>query len=100
MRQLSLIVVLCAASIASADQSRRDQTPPESRTWPTLSVANLIDEHVFRQLHELHIVPSALSSDPEFLRRLTLTTIGQLPTAAEVRVFVADKQPDKRSRKI
>ena len=41
-----------------------------------------------------------LSTDAEFLRRVTLTTTGQLPTPEDVRSFLADERPDKRARKI
>jgi uncharacterized protein DUF1549/uncharacterized protein DUF1553 len=40
------------------------------------------------------------ASDPEFLRRVTLDLTGTLPTAAEVRAFLKDSTPDKRTRLI
>jgi hypothetical protein len=41
-----------------------------------------------------------LAGDAEFLRRVTIDTIGTLPTPLEVRDFLADPRPDKRARKI
>ena len=41
-----------------------------------------------------------MSGDAEFLRRVTIDTIGQLPTPEEVRAFLADKDPAKRTKKI
>jgi len=61
---------------------------------------NFIDREVFAKLRRLNIVPSELSSDTEFLRRVTLDTIGTLPSPQEVRAFLADTHPDKRARKI
>ncbi len=59
---------------------------------------NFIDEHVFAKLAALHIEPSGLCSDGEFIRRAFLDTIGVLPTADEVRAFLNDSRPDKRAR--
>ena len=36
--------------------------------------------------------------DRLLIRRLTLDVLGELPTPAEVRAFVADQSPDKRER--
>src|SRR5690606_38999110 len=41
-----------------------------------------------------------LCTDAEFLRRVSLDLTGTLPTAAEVKAFLADPSPDKRNRKI
>src|SRR5262249_21317700 len=51
-------------------------------------------------LRRLNIVPSDLADDTEFLRRVTIDTIGCLPTPEEIREFAADQRPDKRQRKV
>jgi hypothetical protein len=61
---------------------------------------NFIDEHVFDKLAALHVEPSDLSSDAEFLRRVYLDTIGLLPTPGEARAFLIDDRPDRRARLI
>jgi len=61
---------------------------------------NFIDELVLKQLQRLNLPPSRMASDAEFVRRAFLDTIGTLPTADEVRAFLADASADKRDRLI
>lgn len=68
--------------------------------WPKITTNNRVDREVFASLRELNIAPSYPADDYEFLRRLTLTTTGQLPTLQQIRDFQADKKLDKRSRAI
>ena len=58
----------------------------------------LVDGPVLKQFQRLNLMPSALSSDEQFLRRVTLDITGTLPTPDEVRAFVADSDPNKRNR--
>lgn len=61
---------------------------------------HFIDQHVVTKLNDLKIKPSELSSDEEFLRRVSIDLIGLQPTADEVRQFIADADPAKRTKKI
>jgi hypothetical protein len=62
--------------------------------------ANFIDKHVWDKLTRLGIPPSNQADDAEFCRRAFLDTIGTLPTAAEVRTFLASTDPKKREKLI
>lgn len=64
----------------------------------TAPVLNFIDQHVDAKLTKLRIQPSALCSDADFLRRVSLDLIGTLPTAAEARAFLASQDPDRRAK--
>lgn len=73
--------VLVAGSMAFAQEplfQRIDATLATSQTGPATTPA----------------------SDAEFLRRATLDLVGTLPTPAETKAFLADQQPDKRTRVI
>jgi hypothetical protein len=73
---------------------------PAGFQYPPVPEVNYVDREVFAKLRRLNVLPSDVSSDTEFLRRVTLDTIGCLPTPDEVRAFLADKSPDKRTKKV
>jgi mono/diheme cytochrome c family protein len=47
-----------------------------------------------------HTTLTPLADDLAFLRRVTLDTVGVVPTPEEVRAFLADRAPDKRAKAI
>jgi hypothetical protein len=67
------------------------ERPPEN---------NFVDKHVWDKLKDLGVPPSGLSTDAEFLRRVSFDITGTLPTADDARTFLADKAPDKRAKLI
>jgi Protein of unknown function (DUF1549)/Protein of unknown function (DUF1553) len=68
--------------------------------YPDFPVANYIDELALAKWKKLGLVPSALCTDGEFIRRVVLDLCGKLPAPDEVRAFLADERPDKRARLI
>lgn len=68
--------------------------------YPDMPPNNFIDEEVFSKLRKFNIVPSALSSDAEFLRRVCLDLTGRLPPPQRVREFLKDKSANKREKLI
>lgn len=65
---------------------------------PGFPAFNYIDPHVAAKLDKLRIIPSELSDDESFLRRVFLDIIGLPPTVEEREKFLADSGPDKRGR--
>lgn len=72
----------------------------KGKTYPSVPEFNYIDREVFAKLRRLNIIPSDLCSDEEFIRRVTIDTIGSLPTSKEVRDFLADQDANKREKLI
>lgn len=75
-------------------------TQPRPASYPKVPENNFIDRHIFGKLKKMGIIPAPLSTDAEFIRRVSLDIAGVLPTSRQVRDFVASKDPDKRARLI
>ena len=82
-----------------AEKSPDPFSPLRGLTHPgsPLTTDNKIDELVLAKLKKLGLPPSEVCSDEVFFRRVFLDVIGILPTAEEVRAFLAGKDAKKRS---
>jgi hypothetical protein len=95
----SAVIVSYRGSLRSA----RVLVPVPARrgfVYPSFPATNYIDCEVLAKLRRLNMVPSKLSGDTEFLRRVTIDTIGCLPSPNEVRAFLADRDTHKRAKAI
>lgn len=75
-----------------------DTSPFESDAAACLP--NRVDELVLSELQARGIEPARLCSDQVFVRRVFLDTIGTLPTAPEILVFLNSRAPDRRAKLI
>ena len=66
----------------------------------TVHKKNYIDDYIFGKMAQDGIAHAGLSSDTEFLRRVTLDLTGRLPQVEDIRKFVKDTNPDKRDKLI
>ncbi len=89
------ILIRAAGQVASAGVGVIGDPVPN---YPAVSKNNFIDQHIFDKLRRFQIVPSALSSDGEFLRRVCLDLTGTLPPSNRVKDFLASKDPAKREK--
>ncbi len=71
--------------------------PKGLKYTPPKVTGDYIDQLVGKKLQQLRITPSGQCTDEEFIRRVTIDIIGQLPTEQEYQSFVNDSGPDKRS---
>jgi hypothetical protein len=68
--------------------------------WSEPPANNYIDQLVNAKLKQMEILPSDLSTDEQFLRRVYYDVIGLPPTPEEIRAFLADTAADKRAKAI
>lgn len=101
--QLSGQAVVVARYMGLVDDAQvivpADKLLPEA-DYATLPVGNFIDEIAWQKFKQVGLFPSAPCTDAEFLRRASLDTLGILPTVEEARNFMADTDPDKRTKAI
>jgi hypothetical protein len=61
---------------------------------------NVIDQQLRKAWEDAGATPAAKTNDYEFLRRVTLDLTGRIPSADTVERFVADTDPEKRSKMV
>ena len=91
-----------SASWRKRHESARDylksQPAPEiPRVSASTPVHNDIDRFIGARLEEATVAPTELTSDLEYLRRVTLDATGQIPTPAEIRTFLGDDPRQRRT---
>ena len=69
-------------------------------TYDKFPRRNFIDDLAVAKWKNLHLAPSKIADDSEFLRRAYLDAIGVLPTSEDVENFLADSSSDKRAKLI
>jgi len=68
-------------------------TPQPAATIPR---RNFIDQAIFDKLVAERVPSARLTTDEEFFRRINLDLGGRIPSADDVRAFLADTNPNKR----
>jgi hypothetical protein len=79
------------------EQKPAPQVPELAASMPA---NNEIDHFIAARLAEHDAAPATLTDDYAFLRRVTLDTVGVVPSRDEIEAFVADANPTRRSRAI
>jgi hypothetical protein len=81
--------------VAIARAFKRDAIAPTVKA-ESIPQRNFIDQEIFGKLMEMNVPSAQLSSDAEFLRRLSLDLTGRIPTSDDIRAFLADTTSNKR----
>jgi hypothetical protein len=87
--------VLLASALPATAAPDADRRRSDAR-----ALAARIDQHLEAGWTANKIVPAAPADDAEYLRRIYLHLAGRIPSVAEVRRFLADKDPDKRIKEV
>src|SRR5579863_4272706 len=88
-----------ASALTQAVASALSTPPPGTRTGTLADPAssNTIDRYLFPAMAQANVTPAPLTTDYEFVRRVTLDLTGRIPAADQVTSFVADTSPNKRA---
>ncbi|MCU1230052.1 MAG: hypothetical protein JWO97_2936 [Acidobacteria bacterium] len=99
-RNAELVAPSRMQSDANSGARRRTVTPPKSPDAPVIPARNYIDIEIFAKMRTDGVIWTTLSSDEEFLRRVTLDLTGEIPDSATVNTFLTDTASDKRDKTI
>ncbi|HUY91466.1 MAG TPA: DUF1549 and DUF1553 domain-containing protein [Pirellulales bacterium] len=94
----ALVWALATAGAASASNAAETAKTKAARDLSPLELAARIDAVLAAAWQAEGVAPAPPADDAEFLRRASLDIIGKIPAASEVRAFLGDRSPDKRSR--
>jgi len=87
-------------SIAAITDRVAKALPAGNTAAMTLPPRNFVDQYIFGKMQRDGVPNAPLSSDYEFLRRVTLDLTGRIPSTAEVREFIQDTDAAKRDKLI
>ena len=68
--------------------------------WSAPKIRTDLDQAVVDKLHKLRRNPAPEAAPETLLRRVYLDLLGILPTAGELREFLADERPDRYERRV
>jgi hypothetical protein len=97
---VGLFGLLIAASPVQGGAPSSPGEPAQVRAKDARAVTEIIDRLIAEKWAEAKVKPAPIGDDAEFLRRVYLDIAGKVPTVAEVRAFLDDPDPEKRSKVI
>ena len=86
--------------LARAEAAKKPAVTIPDLPSPNSDLRSPIDAFIAAKLATANVQPAPLTDDASFLRRVTLDTIGLLPTPEDLTAFLADSGKDKRAHAI
>src|SRR4051812_48529704 len=88
-----------ALVLSAGPAAAKEPTPlKDSNAGDAAALAGKIDRLVAKRWADAKVEPAPAADDAEFVRRAYLDLAGRIPSVEEVRSFLDDKSPDKRTR--
>jgi hypothetical protein len=84
--------------VAAGEMAKMGGPATDGSLAGNLPWGNFIDDFIFDKMSQDGIPHAAPCTDAEFIRRAFLDVIGRIPSAIEVKDFLADTSSDKRAR--
>ncbi len=100
MTARSQLTTQVAAALSPGSFPNRSRARAFEQSIDRLENSGTIDGFIFAELKRRAIPAAPLTTDAEFLRRVTLDLTGRIPTQEEVVAFLSDSSADKRPRAI
>jgi hypothetical protein len=98
-----LAFVFCVAGAGNPESQVQAADKTVKKTTAKLDqagISRLIDAQILEKLQSAKVSPVGQADDAEFLRRVYLDLIGNIPTAKEAADFLDSKDPQKRAKLI
>lgn len=101
-KQLSVVFafVICAGLMASSVNAAPESRGKAFSTGSFDPMVDFINKQIRQGWEDNEVEPSPVASDEEWLRRVHLDIVGQIPSAETVEKFVKDRDSAKRSKVI
>jgi hypothetical protein len=93
---LLLAAVMTAISMANKDAFEVQAEPADKHS--DFPIHNPIDKFILERLDSEKVDPSVTCTDEEFCRRAYLDVCGVIPTREQIKLFLGDRNPEKRSK--
>ncbi len=85
-----VLIVVAGSNLPTWAGSKRSASPPAE-------VAAQVDGLLANAAKAAGVEPAPLANDADFLRRVSLDLVGQIPRPGQLTLFEVDPRPDKRS---